>query len=55
MGNNLVFFAKILKEKSIPTSINQLYKDALKESELVLLISTICVVFNISTVIYNVI
>ncbi|WP_319508727.1 flavodoxin family protein [uncultured Methanolobus sp.] len=33
MVNNLAFFAKLLKENHIPTNINKLYEDALKESE----------------------
>ncbi|TQD26709.1 flavodoxin family protein [Methanolobus vulcani] len=33
MVNNLVFFAKLLKDNPIPTNINKLYEDALKESD----------------------
>jgi multimeric flavodoxin WrbA len=33
MVNNLAFFAKLLKDNPIPTNINKLYEDALKESD----------------------
>ncbi|WP_340819566.1 flavodoxin family protein [Methanolobus sp. WCC4] len=33
MVNNLAFFAKLLKDNPIPTNINKLYEDAVKESD----------------------
>lgn len=33
MVNNLAFFAKLLKDNPIPTNINKLYEDAMKESD----------------------
>jgi multimeric flavodoxin WrbA len=33
MVSNLAFFAKLLKDNPIPTNINKLYEDALKESD----------------------